>query len=269
MTISRATLNALLPEGAFWEPAAGDDYDLLLEGIAENTEVNYTFLKQLECIRCPQTTTVLSDLEKEYGVVPTALATEQERRSRLASFMFRRANTAAFDILQQKLRDAGFADVYVHQNSPAVDPDIFLEQAFNMVCGDLLPGGNFAQCGEVEAICAQVGGELVVNGDLFSNTPNYVNLCGEAAVLCGEDIYCGDFDGYKSLGIDAVYEVPDDPGYWPLIFFVGGPATFDEYGYLDEIEPYSVPNQRRLEFRRIILKFKPMHSWGGLIVVYD
>ncbi len=268
MSLSRSVLNALLPSGSFWEPAAGDDYDLLLDGIAQNSEAVYQDLKQLSCLRCPDTTPILSDLEREYGVVPSALATEADRRSRLRAFMFRRANTGAYDVLQEKLREAGFADVYVHENSPAVDPDIFLAQAFNMTCGDLLPGGNDAQCGEPEAFCASVGGELVVNGDLYSNVPNYVNLCGED-IGCGEGVLCGDFDGYKSTSLDAVYTVPADSGYWPLIFFVGGQATRDINGYITEIMIYSVPVERRLEFRRIILKFKPMHSWGGLIVVYD
>jgi hypothetical protein len=268
MTISRAVLNTILPSGAFWTPAAGDDYDKLLDGIAANSEVLYQDLKQLACLRCPDATPILDDLEKEYGVQPATLATEAERRSRLSAFIYRRAGTGAWDALQAKLREAGFDDVYVHPNDPAVDPNIFLAQAFNMMCGELLPGGNRAECGEAEAICAQVGGELLVNSDLFKSVPNYINLCGEY-IGCGEDIYCGDFDGYRAQLQDITYTVPTDSGYWPLIFFVGGPATRDAVtGELTEIEFYTLPIERRLEFRRTILKFKPMHSWGGLIVVY-
>ena len=268
MSLSRAILNSLLPEGAFWTPAAGDDYDLLLEGIADNSESLYQVLKQLADIRNPERTPVLDDLEKEYGIIPATLATEAERRSRLKAFIYRRAGTGSAELLQSKLREAGFDDVYVHENSPAVDPNIFLAQAFNMVCGDLLPGGNDAQCGEPEAICAQVGGELVVNGDLFKSVPNYINLAGED-IGCGEDVFCGDFDGYKASLVDITYQIPTESGYWPLIFFVGGPATRDSEGRLTEIEFYTLPIERRLEFRRTILKFKPMHSWGGLIVVYN
>ena len=269
MSLSRAVLNSLLPEGAFWTPAAHSDYDLLLEGIADNSEEVYQVLKSLACVRCPETTTLLDDLEKEYGIIPATLATEAERRSRLKAFIYRRATSGAWDLLQSKLREAGFTDVYVHPNDPAVDPNIFLAQAFNMVCGDLLPGGNDAQCGEPEAICAQVGGELVVNGDLFLSVPNYINLSGESGVECGDDVFCGDFDGYKASLVDITYQIPTDSGYWPLIFFVGGPATRDVDGYLTEIEFYTLPIERRLEFRRTILKFKPMHSWGGLIVIYN
>lgn len=268
MSLSRAIINALLPDGEFWSPAAESDYDKLLDGIASNYDAVYADLKQLACLRCPDTTPILSDIESEYGVIPAQLATEAERRQRLRAFMFRRANTGAADVLQEKLRDAGFDDVYVHVNSPAVDPNIFLAQDFNMYCDGLLPGGNEAQCGELEAICASVGGELVVNGDLYQNEPNYVNLC-DNDIYCDDDIYAGDFYGYKSSSIDAVYTVPTNPGYWPLVFFVGGAATRDITGALTEIEIYPVPNERRLEFRRTILRFKPMHSWGALIVTYN
>ena len=128
MTISRAVLNSLLPEGAFWTPAAHSDYDLLLEGIADNSEEVYQVLKSLACVRCPETTTLLDDLEKEYGIIPATLATEAERRSRLKAFIYRRATSGAWDLLQSKLREAGFTDVYVHPNDPAVDPNIFLAQ---------------------------------------------------------------------------------------------------------------------------------------------
>ncbi|HPA72822.1 MAG TPA: hypothetical protein PKY31_11165, partial [Spirochaetota bacterium] len=168
---NRRIINALLPFGAAWFPKAAGFFDNLLEGIAQNQQSVKDDLDLLGKIRDPETTPVLSDLEKEFGVVHATLATEAERRSRLKSVKFQRATLATSEVLQAKLRAAGFTDVYVHDNDPGVDPDIFLAQDFNMRCGDLLPGGNDAQCGEPEAYCAQVGGELLVNGDLFKNTP--------------------------------------------------------------------------------------------------
>ena len=269
LTFSRRILNALLPQGWFWTPKPLSDYDKLLDGVSNNSGAVYSDLKKLSSLRDPLTTPILSDLEKEYAVVPFTGATDAQRRQSLKAFMFRRANTGAYDILQEKLREAGFTDVYVIPNDPAVDPDIFLAQDFAMVCGDLLPSGNEAQCGEPEALCQSVGGELLVNGELFTPVLNYINQCGETLITCGDDVYCGDFDGYKSALTDITYVVPDDSGYWPLIFFVGGEPSYDEYGFLDEIQMYNVPSQRRTEFRRIILKFKPMHSWGALIVQYS
>ncbi|MGL4368934.1 MAG: hypothetical protein ACRCUT_04580 [Spirochaetota bacterium] len=268
LSAPRQILNSLWPEGKFWTPADGDDYDLLLDGISDNCGAVKDDLSQLAYLRDPMRTPILSDLEKEYAVIPAAESTESERREYLSSVKYNRSTLGAYDTLQEKLRAAGFENVYVHVNSPAVDPAIFLERAFNMTCGDLLPGGNAAECGEAEAICAAIGGELVVNGDLYSQEPNYVNLCDES-VNAGDTVYCGDFDGYKSQDDAASYVIPTEAGYWPLIFFVGGEATRDVNGYLTEIEFYSVPAQRRVEFRRLILKYKPLFSWGGLIVIYD
>ena len=222
--LSRDVLNALWPKGAFWEPLAEDDYDLLLDGVAENSEAVRLDVDKIRYLRDPARTSILDDLEREFAVVPVPGATDAERRSRLAVTMFRRGELPTYEMLQEKLRDAGF-DVYVYPNSPAVDPSIFIEQAFQMTCGDLLPSGNEAQCGEPEAYCGQVGGELLVNGDLYEQAPNYIILCDEALAQCGEvDAQCGNFDSIRLALIN--YNIPGDPGYWPLIFYVGGVATY-------------------------------------------
>ncbi|HPA71432.1 MAG TPA: hypothetical protein PKY31_04130 [Spirochaetota bacterium] len=278
---NRRIINALLPFGAAWFPKAEGFFDNLLEGIAQNQQSVKDDLDLLGKIRDPEHTPVLSDLEKEFGVIPATLSTEAERRSRLKSVKFQRATLATSEVLQTKLRAAGFTDVYVHDNDPAVDPDIFLAQAFNMVCGDLLPGGNNAECGEPEAYCAQVGGELLVNGSLFKNHPKYAVQAGmlhpydPAAAFdppcCGDgESFCGEFDGYSSQEEVFPYFVPAESFYWSRVFFVGGAATRDPItGAITDVQIFSVPSQRRAEFRRIILRFKPMASWAALIVSWS
>jgi hypothetical protein len=265
--LSRDVLNALWPEGAFWQPATGDDYDNLLEGIAENSEVVRLDMEKLRYLRDPLRTPILSDLEKEYAVIPSTGSTEAERRSRLKPVMFRRGEIPTYDLLEDKLVEAGF-DVQVHVNSPAVDPANFLDENFQMTAGGLLPGGNDAQAGEPEAQCARTGGELLVNGEFFEQLPNYTVLCGEPLAACGEpDALAGSFDSIQLVPI--LYDIPTDGGYWPLIFFVGGDATRDPVtGELTAIELADVPIERRLEFRRIILRYKPMASWAALVVTY-
>ena len=265
---SRSVLNSLMPEGSFWTPLIGGNYDNLLEGIAENTERVRLDLENLRNLRDPLKTPILSDLEAEYGVIPIQGSTVQQRRDRLKAFMFRRGELPTYQFLQDKLRSAGFDNVFVHANDPAVDPAIFLAQAFNMVCDDLLPGGNEPQCGEPEAICASLGGELLVNGEIFQQLPNYTVQCDEPLAQAGDPFAtCGDFDGVNLIPID--YDIPVNPGYWPLIFFVGGPATRDPVtGEITDINSYTVSQARRLDFRRIILRYKPMASWGALVVNY-
>jgi hypothetical protein len=267
MILSRDVLNLLWPEGAAWTPATDDDYDKLLEGISENSEYVRLAMFALRYLRDPLNTTILSDLEKEFAVYPTPGATEEERRQRLANVMFGRSEQPTYELLQAKLRNAGF-DVYVHANSPAVDPDLFLAQNFNMMCGELLPGGNDAQCGEPEAICAETGGELLVNGEIFLQFPNYTFLCGEADAQCGEpDGMAGQYDSIRLEEI--LYEVPAIAGYWPMIFFVGGPATRDPVtGALTEIEMVTIPIEREAEFKKLILRYKVMASWAALIAVF-
>jgi hypothetical protein len=187
---------------------------------------------------------------------------------KLAVKMFGRNTVPTYELLEAKLRDAGF-DVYVYANSPAVDPNLFLTESFNMTCGDLLPGGNDAQCGEPEAICAQIGGQLLVNGDVYIQLPGYIALAGEAWVQCGEaGVQAGQIANInKEL---VLYSIPVDGGYWPLIFFVSGLATRDPItGELTDIEIASIPTERESEFKKIILQYKPMASWAGLVCVFQ
>lgn len=274
LSFSRRLINALLPPGKFWEPAAGDPYDALLDGMAENSDAIKTDLDALAHIRNPRKTPILSDLEKEYGVIPATLATEAERRARLAVFRYNRTSTGAWDTMQAKLQESGF-DVYVHPNDPAVDPATFLTQAFQMTAGD-----SNSYAGDPDAYCGQIGGEILVNGDLFKSLPRYSNQCGmvnpfdaEAVYdppMCGDGVYAGDYHGYYIHEfVQGDYSIPTDPGYWPLFFFVGGEATRDPVtGELTQIKIATIPNERRGEFRSIILKFKPLHAWGGLIAAF-
>ena len=268
LSFSRQVINALWPEGSFWTPKIGSDYDKLLDGVADNSEAVRLDLKELAQLRNPRLTPILSDLEKEFAVIPSAGSTEVERRDRLRATMFKRSSPGTAEYLQASLRDAGFDGVYVYNNSPAADPRDFILQSFNMVCGDTLPSGNLAQCGEPEAICAELGGELIVNGDVTEMTAIYINVCGEPGIECNDSIYAGDFSAYSAVVVDTVYTVPADSGYWPLVFFIGGIATRDINGVITDIARLQILSSRRVEFRRLVLKYKPMFSWCALVAEY-
>lgn len=260
-TISRAMIDSNLPEGSAWNPVPGGDMDNLFEGIADGKETIREFLSLLARIRCPHETPILSDLEIEYGIIPDDRLSEQTRRDRLAATKTATDSTGADDFMQAKLQEADF-DVQVHRNDPAVDPNLFLTQNFQMVAG-----GDDAFAGNIAAFAGISGGELIVNGDFFEQSNLILSVAGGDDAFAGNvGFFAGKFDETRKNKIE--YSIPTNPGYWPLIFFVGGDATRDGSGALTEIEAAQVEQLRREELIRLIIKYKPLHSWCGLIVNY-
>jgi hypothetical protein len=255
-------LDALMPPGSIWRPKSGGDFDNFQEGLADSIEDVREDLDDLSEVRRPSTTTVLSDLEKEYGLTTDPNLSEAVRRMQLASKKFPKIRNGSKDHLQDALDAAGF-NVQVHENSPAVDPAIFLDQAFQMVAGT-----TNAVAGNQDAFAGRVGGELLVNGDLIIQTPAYIMQAGGVnAFAWNAQAVAGRFDVFNQNIFQ--YEIPTDPNDWPLVFFVGGDAIRDGSGALTEIQLADVPNERKLEFKRTILKIKPTHSWAGLIIDYN
>lgn len=229
-SVSRSVLNALLPPGAAWVPAEDKDMDLLFDGIAENNEVIRLFLGSLADIRDPQRTPILDDLEKEFGVSFNSSLTEQERRDQLSSAKTANKGNGSASFMQTKLQQSGF-DLQVHANDPAVDPDILLANGFNVY----FDGVN-AFFGNSLATFGRTAGFLVVNGDEQFDT----------------------------------FSVPASSDAWPFIFFIGGDATRNgTTGALELINVASVDISRRGELLRLIVKYKPLHSWCGLLVSFE
>jgi len=250
---------SLLPTGSAWEFEYDGDTEAFIEAIGENWLTPKSYLEELACVRDPLKTPLLSDLEKEYGILKDTRISEDTRRNQLATKVYQ-DGTIGFDGLQKQLQDAGF-DVQVHTNDPAVDPAIFLDQNFQMVAG----GGN-AYAGRSDAFCAREGGELLVNGEIKQAIPDYAVVCGNA-YAGNTDAVAGYFMDFTT--IDFEYTISTDPDAWPFYFFVGGDATRDSVtNELLTIEGVVIPAERENEFKNIILSFKPLHSWAGLIVSY-
>lgn len=254
----RAVLNAkVIPEGSAWNVAPGEDWDNLYDGIADNWEEVRSFLSELDCIRDPACTPFLADLEREFGVFTNPNLTEQQRRDQLTPVVFNRSSNGSVDAMQTALTGAGF-DVQVHENSPAVDPAIFLDQSFQMVAD-----GAAAFAGNQDAFAGRVGGELLVNGEIFTTDRLWESVAG---TMFAGTAGAGEYTDLLRTKIE--YPIPIDPDDWPMVFFVGGDATRGGGGELTDIELAEVPAEQESEFKRIILKFKPMHSWAGLIITY-
>jgi hypothetical protein len=247
--ISRAIIDALLPKGSLWIPELGADFDLLLDGIADNEEATRVFLEKLATIRDPLNTFILDDLEKEFGIVTDTSVAEADRRARLLAAKTDRVGDGTDDFLQSKLQDAGF-DVFVYENEPLIDPRIFLNPTYQTYFL-----GHNAYMGWPTSFMRLNDALLIANG--------------------------------LTLDVDFPKTIPADPGYWPLIFFIGGPATFSTAvlpagssilpagssilpasGELLTIEDAVIPEGRREELVRLIVKYKPIRTWAILRARY-
>ena len=255
-SLMRSVIDVITPRGSAWSVAPDEDWDKLYDGIALNWEEVREFLAELKSIRDPALTSFLADLEKEFGVFSNPILTEQQRRDQLTPIVFNRSFNGGLDNLEDALQAAGF-DVQVHSNSPAADPALFLDQNFQMVAD----GGN-AFAGRPDAFAGRSGGELLVNGEIFTSRKVIIPVAGN--LFAGDGQTAGEYIDLERTEI--TYNIPTDPADWPLVFFVGGDATRNGSGALTEIQLADVMSAQESEFKRIILKYKPIHSWAALII---
>ena len=124
--LMRAVYDALLPPGSIWTPEEEKEFDQLLDGMAENSEVVRAFLADLANIRRPSKTALLDDLEKEFGIVKNDNSSDEDRRAQIAAIKFSKGGNGDKDFLENALQTAGF-DVQVHNNDPTVDPGLLLD----------------------------------------------------------------------------------------------------------------------------------------------
>lgn len=132
--LMRAVYDAIMPPGSIWTPEEAKEFDQLLDGMAENSEVVRAFLADLANIRRPSKTTLLDDLEKEFGIVKNENSSDEDRRAQIAAIKFSKGGNGDKDFLEDALQTAGF-DVQVHENSPPVDPGLLLDAEEYAVAG--------------------------------------------------------------------------------------------------------------------------------------
>ena len=93
--VSRGVIDSLLPNGSAFALEQDGDFDLLLDGIADNAELVSIALSLMSKIRDPYYTPILSDLEHEYGIQTDSRLTENTRRDKLAAIVYRKKNTGS------------------------------------------------------------------------------------------------------------------------------------------------------------------------------
>ncbi|MCK4500819.1 hypothetical protein KAU11_09990, partial [Candidatus Babeliales bacterium] len=159
-SLMKSAIDALMPKGSIWTPKSGGFFEALLNGIADFLEIIRLRLAELANIRNAKLTPVLDELERDSGVAFNPNLTESERRAALDSRINAIDNTGSAQELEAALQRAGF-DLFVYQNSPAIDPTR-LQSDYEMVAGE-----DNAFAGEPDAVAGVFLVELVVNGDII------------------------------------------------------------------------------------------------------
>ncbi len=240
-------------EGGLWQ---------LIAGMQANDDVLIGDMGLLAFIRDPLLTPVLDDLENEYGLPNNTNLTDAERRELLAAWVYDGDANGSPSYLQAQLHEAGFTNLFVHTNDPAVDPDPFFDDPDQIYMGD-----TGAQMGEADVMCSNLeAGFMLVNGNQFFFEIDYLAFFGDTLQQMGEDdAMCGDYSGVSKTLVDYPTEL--DENAWPLVFFVAAEdVTRDVDGYLTDIPYATVPREKITYAIQLIAKIKPMHSWCGFLV---
>lgn len=270
-SLSRATIDALLPPGNIWEAEPDEGFDQQLNGLSDTAENTRLTLDSLADIRNPQTTPVFEDLERNYGIKPNENILESIRIARLAQKVYQGQKVNSIDDLQSELTAAGF-DLQVHRNDPPVDPQTFLTKSFQITAGSDKAFAGYHEGGPILAFAASLGGELLVNTEIALQSSAIEMQAGGDFGFAGftsDGVNFESVAGYfTGLRQDLLtYDIPTDSIYWGKIFFVGGDAIRD--GVTNEllsIESGMVDSNRIDDLKALILADKTLGAWCGLII---
>ena len=255
----KKAIDAVWPRGSAWTQKVGGGMEGLLLGIGDSLELVRTKLMTLAKLRNPELTEQLDELEIDFGVVPDPTLTDAVRRSRLMARINAEQAAGTRDRMERELQAAGF-DLFVYSNDPAVDPRQFAT-SFATVAG-----GDEAFAGEPSAVAEVFLALIIVNGDAIRTVSVWLTVAGGDEAFAGELSAIAEQAG--STDIPISYDLPVDPATWPLIFFIGGPATFGGSGELISIEVAQVPALRRIELEQTVLRLKPLHTWAVMMIEY-
>lgn len=60
----------------------------------------------------------------------------------------------------------------------------------------------------------------------------------------------------------SIFEARSVQGLWSYVFFIGGDAVRADNGALLTIAPVVISDELKSQFRELVLKYKPVHSWA-------
>jgi len=240
-SLIRSAIDALLPPGVLWNPEPDKGFDQQLDGISDVIDESKVTIDSLGDIRNPYKTPCLNDLERNFGINPNPYIALDIRKARLSQKIDQGKKVNSIDDLQADLNKSGF-NVLVHKNDPPVDPSIF-------------------------------GGELLVNTPIITQNRKIEMCSGGSIAYAGyKDVISGNVISVVGYFVDVYkipyqYDIPINPVYWPMIFFVGGNATRNPAtGELLTIATANVGINREDDFKSLILNDKTLGAWCVLVI---
>jgi hypothetical protein len=234
------TFQHLLPTGQAWRAVIDSTLRKFFLGLSEQPALTKAYVDNVYLDLFPETTRELNEWERQFGLSLTDMSTPAAVvAGRLAlAAEWRATGGQSPSYIQGVLRAAGF-DVYVYDwwsSGPpyvARDPRTYTEVALVGIyqcTGDGLP---------TQPQCSALPTQPQCNDWLANEVYYLVN---------------------KDLTRRAPPPVPDDPDTFPYWFYIAG-ATFPTHAVVDIT--------RRAEFERLVLKLRPLHLWGGVLVDFE
>jgi len=244
----------LYPTGRAFNMPRGGNFDKLHSALAESESDAYESASSILFSILPDnpnfTVDDAEDWERRLGMITNPAVPLPDRMAAIIRKMNHPGDIPArqsWDFLEQSLQLAGF-DVYVHENIPETDPATAIAAGIPEL-GEM--GGAGSEMGEIE-----MGSAFSVYPGLF-----YISEMGADDSEMGA-IEMGGIE-YKNKVVNEINEYIDSlfpiVGNYRSTFYIGG----QNFGTFADVDV-----NRKDEFRQTILRIKPAHSVGLLLINY-
>jgi len=240
----------LLPRSRAWILTLTTKYlRKLFEGLSEPFEDAREFIDSVHAELLPATTTSLDEWESHFGITANSADTDGVRRTRLAAEWQAQGGQDP-DYIETVLQAAGF-DLYVHEwwsnaRTPwtARDPRSYTTQPQIGDCQCYLTADAYQPqcCDGTDATTLLAIYQWQCSNTLVNWTGYLVN---------------------RDLTDRAPPPVPEDESRWPHFLYIGQASLASG--------PALIPQSRRADLERLVLKLCPMQDWIVLYVdwTYD
>lgn len=229
------------PEGFAWRIAPNSQLDAVLS-TSETDMIGPTIQRASDCgtVRDPFRCVDYEALANEVGLDLFDGIDLEAYRSILSTYVYTPYRTGSDSDLETVLHNAGFTAAVVVKNNNAQDLREVTQYNPIMVCG-----GENAFCGGENAYAGFGGYEILANGHL-------TNDVGEAI-------------GYN---MDIVPEGENPSDYWGYVDLICGGVTYLPNGDIDSVTELEISEAYEQQFKRLILRTKPLHNWIVMAVSY-